>query len=85
MNITNFDTIEIRIFKGTLRWNTFMATLELVDAVCENAMYLNDDEIRKQSWNDFVMGICSENRELIKYLKEKRLYVNEPFENEEEV
>ena len=85
VNITNFDTIEIRIFKGTLRWNTFMATLELVDAVCENAMYLNDDEIRKQSWNDFVMGICSENMELIKYLKEKRLYVNEPFENEEEI
>ena len=85
MNITNFDTIEIRIFKGTLRWNTFMATLELVDAVCENAMYLNDDEIRKQSWNDFVMSLDPDYEELVQYLKERRLYVNEPIIIEEKV
>ena len=62
-----------------------MATLELVDAVCENAMYLNDDEIRKQSWNDFVMSLDPDYEELVQYLKERRLYVNEPIIVEEEV
>ena len=46
-----------------------MATLELVDAVCENAMYLNDDEIRKQSWNDFVMSLYPYYEVLVQYLK----------------
>lgn len=85
VNITNGSTVEIRIFKGTLKWNTFIATLELVDTICDNAVRLTDDEIHKQSWNDFVIAINPEYHELVKYLKEKRLYVNEPIENEEEV
>ena len=84
MNITNISTVEIRLFRGTLKWNTFMASLELVDAICENAIRHSDDELHKQSWADFVMDLSSEYTELITYLKEKRLYVNEPVETEEE-
>ena len=62
-----------------------MATLEMVDAICENAVNLTDNEIHKQSWNDFVMRINPEYKELIQYLKEKRLYVNEPVADEEEI
>lgn len=85
VNITNFTTVEIRIFRGTLKWNTFMAALELVDSICENAIRLSDEEIHKQSWNDFVLSIDPDYTELVKYLKEKRLYVNDPVEYEEEV
>lgn len=85
VNITNDNTVEIRMFRGTLKWNTFMATIEMVDSICENAFNLTDSDIHKQSWNDFVMLINPEYKELIKYLKEKRLYVNEPVENEEEI
>ncbi len=85
VNITNRSTVEIRIFKGTLKWNTFMAAIELIDAICANAIRLSDERIHKQSWNDFVMGIEPDYIELVKYLKEKRLYVNEPVEEEEEV
>ena len=85
VNITNYSTVEIRLFRGTLKLNTFMATLELVDAICENAIRLTDKEIHNQSWSDFVMQISPENRELIHYLKEKRLYVNEPITCEEDV
>ncbi|MBQ4396804.1 MAG: amidoligase family protein [Clostridia bacterium] len=85
VNITNSSTVEIRIFKGTLKWNTFIAAIELVDAICENALRLSDERIHKQSWNDFVMSIDPDYVELVKYLKEKRLYVNDPVEVEEEV
>lgn len=83
VNITNADTVEIRLFRGTLKFNSFMATLELVDSICENAVCLNDDELNKQSWADFVLGIKPEYTELIRYLKEKRLYVNEPVSEED--
>ena len=72
------------MFRGTLKLNTFMSALELVDAICENASRLSDSEIHKQSWGDFVITLGSEYEELIKYLKEKRLYVNEPVETSEE-
>lgn len=85
VNITNCSTVEIRMFRGTLKYNTFMATLELVDWICENAITLTDEEIHKQSWNDFVMSLDPDYEELVQYLKERRLYVNEPIETEEEV
>ncbi|MGN0594986.1 MAG: amidoligase family protein, partial [Hominimerdicola sp.] len=84
INITNSNTVEIRMFRGTLKWNTFMACLELVDAVCENALKLTDNQIHKQSWNDFVISLDEGYTELVKYLKEKRLYVNEPVNQEED-
>ncbi|MGN1339172.1 MAG: amidoligase family protein [Oscillospiraceae bacterium] len=34
VNVRNRDTIEFRLFRGTLRYETFIATLELVDGLC---------------------------------------------------
>lgn len=85
VNITNANTVEIRMFRGTLKLNTFLATLELVDMICENAIRLTDSEIHSQSWSDFVYDIPYSYAELINYLKEKRLYINEPVETEEEL
>ena len=85
VNITNYDTIEIRLFRGTLKYNTFIAAIEMVDLICENAIRLSDTAIQKQSWNEFVILIPESYQELIRYLKERRLYVNEPVINEEEI
>ena len=85
VNISNVNTVEIRMFRGTLKWNTFMATLELVDAICENAIRYSDRKVHQQSWTDFVMELDPGYTELIKYLKEKMLYVNDPVEIEEEL
>ena len=85
VNITNYSTIEIRLFRGTLKYNTFIAALEMVDLICENAIKLSDAAIQKQSWNEFVIMIPESYQELIRYLKERRLYVNEPVINEEEI
>ena len=56
VNLTNADTVEFRMFRGTLK---------------------------AMSWSSFVIG-CTQ-PELMQYLKERRLYVNEPVESEAEV
>ena len=83
INLQNYETIEFRIFRGTLKYNTLIATLQLVDRVCEVATNLSDEEIRQMSWTTFVSG-CTQ-PELVQYLKERRLYVNEPVDGEEEI
>ena len=83
VNLTNADTIEFRIFRGTLKYNTLIATLQLLDRICDVALFLSDDEIKAMSWTTFVSGCTAP--ELVQYLKERRLYVNEPVESEGEV
>lgn len=83
VNLTNPDTIEFRMFRGTLKLNTLIATLQLVDRICNVAVSLSDEELKNMSWTTFVSG-CTE-PELIQYLKERRLYINEPVTSEEEV
>lgn len=83
VNICNTYTIEFRIFRGTLKYNTLIATLQLVNRICDLAIAFSDEEIRNIPWSSFSAG-CTE-PELVQYLKERRLYVNEPIESEEEV
>ena len=83
VNLTNRDTIEFRMFRGTLRVNTLIAVLQLVDRICDAALYLSDQELKNLSWTTFAAG-CT-NPELVQYLKERRLYVNEPVESGGEV
>ena len=78
VNLENYETIEFRLFRGTLRYETFIATLQLVYEICNTAIALTDRELENLSWSDFVLHIDKENRsELVNYLKSKRLYVNE--------
>jgi hypothetical protein len=79
VNLENYETIEFRLFRGTLRYETFIATLQLVSEICNTAIALTDKEMESLSWSDFVLRIDKVNRsELIDYLKLKQLYVNEP-------
>lgn len=82
INLCNYHTIEFRLFRGTLKYNTLIATLELVNKICELAVLMDDDEISKLSWSEFVAGI--KETELIQYLKERSLYINEKVTTEEE-
>ena len=83
VNLCNYHTIEFRLFRGTLKYNTLIATLELVNKICELAVLMNDDGISKISWSEFVTGITEP--ELIQYLKERSLYINEEVTTEEEL
>ena len=76
VNLTNSDTVEIRMFRGTLKLNTLKATLQMVNHLVEVAVSMSDSQVQDMSWFDFLDDITEP--ELIQYLKERRLYVNEP-------
>jgi hypothetical protein len=79
VNLTNWATIEFRIFRGTLKYNTIIATLQLVNEICDVATRFSDEDLDELSWTDFVERLPADDvPELITYLKEKRLYINEP-------
>ena len=83
VNLMNADTIEFRMFRGTLKLNTLIATLQLVDRICDVALSLSDDELKAMSWSTFVSGCQAP--ELVQYLKERRIYVNDAVASEEEI
>lgn len=83
VNLQNQDTIEFRMFRGTLKYNTLIATLQLVNRVCNVAISLSDAEIKTLSWESFISGFQDE-QEIIQYLKERQLYNNEASYEKEE-
>ena len=86
LNLCNAATIEFRLFRGSLRYNsTFIATLQLVNEICEVACCLSDEEMAQLTWSDFVARIGNlDYPELVQYLKERRLYTNDPVSIGEE-
>jgi hypothetical protein len=84
--LLNNATIEARIFRGTLKLNTLIAAIELMEEICIKAINLMDEEMQQLSWRDFVQGINKEQMpELVEYLKIKQLYINEKIEFEEDI
>ncbi len=83
VNLCNYNTIEFRMFRGTLKYNTLIAALELVNAICDIAVGMSDEGLQKLSWSEFVAKLTEP--ELIQYLKERKLYINEKIEAQEEM
>ena len=83
VNLMNWATIEFRLFRGTLKYNTLIAALELVNAICDVALVHTDDAIANMSWSEFVDTLTEP--ELIQYLKERKLYINDDISTEEDV
>jgi len=83
VNLCNYHTIEFRMFRGTLKYNTMIAALQLVNEICNAAFSMSDEEMQMLSWSDFVSELNE--AELIQYLKERNLYINEPVEETEEL
>lgn len=85
-NLTNTDTIEFRVFRGTLKYNTVIATLQFVANLCRVAISLPEYRIQEFSWPALIEALTQDNcPELVQYLKERNLYVNEPVTAEREV
>lgn len=75
VNLTCDNTIEFRLFRGSLRLETFYAALELTHYLCHLAKRLSDEEFQTMTWSDFVNGIDGEQYpELLEYLKTRGLY-----------
>lgn len=85
VNLQNRDTVEFRMFRGTLKPNTIFATLELLDRICDLAVCLSNEELKAIARTSFVGGFQREAcPELVQYLKERQPYVNELVESEVE-
>ncbi len=84
VNLRNYSTIEFRLFRGTLKLNIFLATLQLVNEICRVALLFSEDDIDKMSWSVFVRDM-NHYPELVQYLKERQLYINEEIFAEEEM
>ena len=85
VNITNYHTIEFRMFRGTLKLNTLIAALQMVNEICNAAVSMSDKQLAALSWCEFMERLNPEKvPELIAYLKERRLYINEPVTAEED-
>lgn len=82
INLQNDHTVEFRFFHGTLRYKTFVATLQMVNHLVELATNYSTEVIQSLSWLDFV-GMISE-PELIEYLRERKLYVNDDVNESED-
>lgn len=54
VNLENRATIEFRMFRGTLKLNSFLATLQMVDHICSVALHLSDGACKDLSWRTFV-------------------------------
>ncbi len=74
LNLQNEETIEFRIFRGTLEYQSFMATIQLVDSICSVAIFMSDKIFECMTWNGFLKNIdfCFK-VELFHYLKQIEL------------
>ena len=62
-------------FSGAPKIQHLDRHMQLIDRICDVALFLSDEELKAMSWTTFVSGCQAP--ELVQYLKERRLYVNE--------
>lgn len=74
LNLTNYNTIEFRIFKGTLKYETFMACFEFVYFLTKLASNL-EIPIEELTWEKVI----SNGRFLQNYINEHNLHTNKPI------
>jgi hypothetical protein len=72
VNLQPSRTVEIRIFRGTLKKSTFLATLQLVKLLVETTQRLTIAEIQALDWNEFI-NLGQEYAELMEYCAERDL------------
>lgn len=52
VNLEHKDTVEFRMFRGTLKYDTFMCTLEFVYKLCQLVKTIDIYDIQKVTWLD---------------------------------
>jgi hypothetical protein len=72
INLQNRHTIEVRIFRGTLKYNTFIATLQFVRSMAVYAKRCSIQDVVSTTWEQLVEEF-SQYTELTTYLQEREL------------
>lgn len=73
VNLNPYHTIEFRLFRGTLNYTTFMATLQFVHTVVEFVKATTIEELMDLTWQDFIKKIKGKYEELDEYLAKRDL------------
>lgn len=60
LNLKHTDTIEFRCFKGTLKYETFILTLEFVKDIIDYAKSINIEQIELIKWDDLMNTFSDE-------------------------
>jgi hypothetical protein len=71
VNLQNYYTIEIRLFRGTLKYSTFVATLQLLQYLYDTVLTTDITELERLNWDNFIKGIPENYKELKEYLHER--------------
>ena len=72
-NLQNSATIEFRMYRGTLKLNTLLATLQFTDGLCRFAKEHSIDDVYDVSWDEFINDDVFDYDELRNYLPERSL------------
>lgn len=83
INLCNYSTIEFRLFRGTLRYETFIATLQFVQTMCLYAKSVSLNDIYSVTWNDIFLN--TEFTELRIYMQCRGLLPTATIVEDEEV
>lgn len=71
INVQNEHTIEFRVFRGTLKWQTFAATLQFIHVILERLKETSYGDLQYITWGNLTQ---SDYPELNAYLHERELY-----------
>ena len=71
INLMNSETIEFRLFRGTLNFNTFIASLQFVVVIASFVKSIKLNDIFTVNWSDVFD--CVKFAELKEYLVAKNL------------
>ena len=72
VNLTNTHTVEIRIFRGTLKYSTFAATLQFINLLMDAITAGTIQDMQELTWQEIVKG-AKEYAELTEYLSIRKL------------
>lgn len=73
LNLQHKDTIEFRMFKSTLKYKTFILTLEFVKDIIDYAKSVDIEEIELAKWSDLMNCFSSELRKYYEFRYQKKV------------
>lgn len=73
LNLQHKDTIEFRMFKSTLKYETFILTLEFVKDIIDYAKSVDIEEIELAKWSDLMNCFSTELREYYEFRYHKKV------------
>jgi len=72
VNLCNYNTVEFRFFRGTLKQDTIIASIQWVDTIIQYCRNTQLKDLFNTDWDDIFAN--TDHMELTAYLKQRNLY-----------